>query len=142
VEISHVRNHVTRAITAAKQRTQRRREQSAEAERAFHTFLEQVATPVTRMVATALKAEGYGFTVFTPGGGLRLAADRGRDEYIEFALDTTAEPPQVIGNIRYTRGSRTLADERPIKSGTSPDAMTENDVLAFLLDALEPWLDR
>lgn len=142
VEISHVRNQLNRAVTAAKQRTQRRREQTAEAERAFQTFLAEVATPVTRQVATVLKAEGYGFTVFTPGGGLRLASDRGRDEYIEFALDSTPEPPQVVGHIRYTRGSRTLADERPIKPGTSPDAITDEDVLAFLLDALGPWLER
>lgn len=141
VEISTVRNHLTRAIEAARLRQQRRRELTAEAERGFQLFLEQVATPVTKMLATALKAEGHQFAAFTPGGGLRLASETRRDDYIEFALDTNAEPPQVIGRISQTRGSRTLSDERAVKAGTAPEAITDEDVLAFLLDALEPWLE-
>jgi len=142
VEISTVRNQLIRAIEAARHRTQRRRELTAEAERGYQIFLEQVATPVTKMMASALKAEGQHFTVMTPGGGLRLASDSRRDDYVEFALDTLAEPPQVVGRISYTRGSRTLSDERPLKAGTAPEAITEEDVLAFLLIALEPWLER
>jgi hypothetical protein len=142
VEISTVRNQLTRAIEAARHRNQRRRELTAEAERGFQLFLEQVATPVTKMLATALKAEGHQFTAFTPGGGLRLASDTRRDDYIDFALDTDAEPPQVVGRISRTRGSRTLSDERPVKPGTAPGAITEEDVLAFLLTAIEPWLER
>ncbi|MBI3047597.1 MAG: hypothetical protein HYY76_04735 [Acidobacteria bacterium] len=142
MEISHVRNRLKRAITAARERARRRREHTAEAEQAYAAFLEQVATPVTRQLANALKAEGYLFTVFTPGSGLRLASDRGRDDYIEFALDTTAEPPQVVGRISLTRGSRTLADERPVKPGAAPDTISEDDLLTFLLDALQPWLER
>ena len=142
VEISTVRNQLIRAIQAAKQRSQRRREAAAEAEKGFQLFLEQVATPVTRMVASALKAEGHGFTVASPGGGLRLASESRRDDYIEFALDTTTDPPQVIGRISHTRGSRTLSDERPVRQGTAPEAITEEDVLAFLLSALDPWLER
>jgi hypothetical protein len=142
VEISTVRNQLNRAIEAARLRNQRRRELTAEAERGFALFLEQVATPVTKMLASALKSEGHQFTAFTPSGGLRLAADNRRDDYIEFALDTAAEPPQVIGRISRTRGSRTLSDERPVKPGTAPEAITEEDVLAFLLSAIEPWLER
>ena len=93
-------------------------------------------------MANALKVESYPFTVFTPGGGLRLASDRGRDDYIEFDLDTAVDPPQVIGRISYTRGSRTLTDERPVKADESPETLSEEDVLAFLLSALEPWLER
>lgn len=142
MEISLVRNRLKRAIAAARERARRRREQTTEAERAYETFLHDVATPVTKLVATALKAEGYQFTVFTPGGGLRLADDRGRDDYIEFALDAASDEPQVIARISMTRGSRTLADERPIKPGASPRAVSEEDVLAFLLVALAPWLER
>jgi hypothetical protein len=142
VEISQVRNRLTRAMAAARERAGRRREQTAEVETAYAAFLEHVATPVTKQLANALKAEAYLFTVFTPGNGLRLAADRGRDDYIEFALDTASDPPQVVGRIRRTRGSRTLTDERPVKPGAAPGALTEEDVLTFLLDALEPWLER
>lgn len=142
MEVSLVRQRLIQSITAARERTQARRVQSAEAERAFETFLETVATPLVRQVANALNAEGYAFTVFTPGGGLRLASDRGRDDFVEIALDTTADRPQVIGRIRHSRGSRTLDEERPLKAGASPESLTEEDVLDFLVTALEPWLER
>ncbi len=142
MEISLVRNRVLHAITAAKERSQVRRQRTADAERAYLAFLRDVAAPVTRQVASALKAESYAFTVFTPGDGLRLAADRGRDDFIEFALDTVGDQPQVIGRISRTRGSRTIDEERPVKAGVSPEALTDEDVLDFLVRALEPWLER
>jgi len=126
----------------AKARAQQKRNDAAEAERAYAAFLEQVATPIIRMLANALKAEGYPFTVSTPSGGLRLASDRGRDDYIELALDASGDKPTVVGRVRHTRGSRTLEDERPIKSGAAPQDLTEADVLSFLVNALDPWLER
>lgn len=137
-----MRKHVLTAIAAARDRAQRRRALAAEAERTYAAFLQNVATPVTRQVAAALKAEGHAVTVFTPGGGLRLALDRTRDDYIELALDTALEPPQVMARISRTRGSRTLGEERPLKPGTPPDGLTEEDVLAFLLEAIAPWVER
>jgi hypothetical protein len=142
VEVSVVRRRLQAALAAARERTQQRRQRTAEAELAYATFLQDVATPVTRQVANALKTEGYNFTVFTPGDGLRLAADRGRDDFIEFVLDTTADRPQVIGRISHARGSRTIDEERPVKPGAAPDAITEDDVLDFLMTALGPWLER
>lgn len=142
VEVSLVRNRLNRAIEVARERAQKRRQRTAAAERAYETFLQDVATPVTRLVANSLKVENYAFTVFTPGGGLRLASDRGRYDYVEFALDELAEPPQVVGRISRTRGSRTLDEERPIKPGSPPEKLSEEDVLTFLLDALQPWLER
>ena len=142
VEVSLVRNRLKRAIDAARERGQQKRQQSAAAERAYEAFLKDVATPVTRQLANTLKAEGYPFTVFTPGGGLRLANDRGRDDYIEFAFDGEADPPQAVARVSYTRGSRTLSDERPVKPGAMPEVLSEEDVLTFLLSALEPWLTR
>lgn len=142
VEISLVRNRLQQAMTAARDHSKQRREHTAQAEQAYETFLTQVATPVTKLLANALKSEAYAFTVSTPRGGLRLASDHGRDDFIEFALNTAVEPAQVVGRISLTRGSRTLTDERPLKPGASPDAVSEDDVLAFLLDALAPWLER
>jgi hypothetical protein len=133
---------VQQAIGAARERSQRRRQRTAEAERAFEVFLNDVATPVMRQVANALKAEGYAFTVFTPGASLRLASDRGRDDFVELTLDTSGEGPEVIGRISQTRGSRTVDEERPVKAGAAPEAITEEEVLEFLLTALEPWLER
>lgn len=142
MEVSLVRNRLNRAIEAARERAQQRRQRTATAEQAYETFLQEVATPVTRLVANSLQSENYAFTAFTPSGGLRLASDRGRDDYVEFALDATADPPQVVGRISRSRGSRTLDEERPVKPGTPLDELSEEDVLTFLMDVLQPWLER
>lgn len=142
MEISVVRNRLNRAIEASRERAQRRRQRTATAESAFELFLQNVATPVTKLVANSLKVENYAFTVFTPGGGLRLASDRGRDDYVEFTLDLDSDPPQVVGRTSRTRGSRTLTDEKPVKPGAAVDQISEEDVLGFLLGALEPWFER
>jgi len=130
------------AITAARDRAQRRRERAADAQLTFETFLTEVATPVARQLANAMKPEGYAFTVFTPGAGLRLASDRGRDDFIELSLDTAGDTPEVVGRIRHQRGSRTIDEEMPVKRGASPREISEDDVLEFFLGALEPWLER
>jgi hypothetical protein len=130
------------AIDAARERAQTRRERGAAAEKAYATFLTDIAIPLARQMANALKVEGYAFTVFTPGHGLRLASDRNRDDYIELVLDTDSDTPQVLARISYTRGSRTLDDERPIKAGVGPGSLTEDDVLEFFVTALDPWLAR
>jgi hypothetical protein len=142
VEVSLVRRRLGAAIEAARSRAQQRRALAAETEIAWGPFLEHVATPLVRQVANALKAEGYAFTVFTPAHGLRLASDRGRDDFIEIGLDTNTDPPEVVARVSRTRGSRILVDERPVKPGTPPDGITEEDLLAFLTVALEPWLER
>jgi hypothetical protein len=126
----------------ARDRAKTRRHLTAEAERDYETFLEQTAVPVTRMVANALKAEGLSFTVFTPSGGLRLASDRERDDYVELGLDLSSDRPQAVARISRLRGSRTLAEERPLRPGAGPAELSQEDVLAFLVDALEPWLER
>jgi hypothetical protein len=130
------------AIAAARERAQRRRQQAAEAESAYDRLLTQVATPLARQIANTLQAEGYAFTVSTPGRGLRLALDRGRDDFIELALETDGDAPTVIGRIRRTRGSRTLEEERPVQPGVLPDQLSEQDLLDFFASALEPWLER
>ena len=142
MEISQVRKRLKSAIDQSKERAQHRRQRNSDAEKAYALFLETVATPLTRQLANALKSEGYLFTVFTPGGGLRLALDRGRDDYVEFALDTAGDRPQVIARTSHTRGSRTFEDERPIKSNASPDAISEEEFLDVLIGAIEPWLER
>jgi hypothetical protein len=129
-------------MTTARDRAQRRRQLAADAETAYDSFLSNVATPLVKQIANALQAEGYAFTLSTPGRGLRLALDRGRDDFIELALETDADEPTVIGRIRRTRGSRTIEEERPVKRGASPDQVSEQDLLDFFATALEPWLER
>jgi hypothetical protein len=142
VEVSHVRRRLQAAMTTARERAQRRRQLAADAETAYDSFLSNVATPLVRQIANALQAEGYAFTLSTPGRGLRLALDRGRDDFIELALETDADEPTVIGRMRRTRGSRTIEEERPVKPGASPDQVSDQDLLDFFATALEPWLER
>ena len=63
-------------MTTARDRAQRRRQLAADAETAYDSFLSNVATPLVKQIANALNAEGYAFTLSTPGRGLRLALDR------------------------------------------------------------------
>ena len=140
MEVSEVRKRVLVAMATARARAQERREQAAAAEQAYAVFLEHVATPLFRNLAMALKAEGYAFTVFTPGDSVRLASDKGREDFVELTLDTSSATPQVIGRISQTRGSRRLDDERPIRPGAGPEAITDDDLLGFMITALEPWL--
>ena len=142
MEVSHVRRRLQAAIAAARERAQQRRQQTADAEGTYDRFLSQVAVPLARQIANALQAEGYSFTVSTPGRGLRLALDRGRDDFIELALDTDGDTPTVIGRIRRTRGSRTIEEERPVKRDALPDHVSEQDLLGFFENALQPWLER
>lgn len=141
MEVSHVRNQLRQAIEAARQRAQVRRERGAQAERAFDTFL-AMATPVLRHLAHALRAEGHAFTVFTPESALRLASERSRVDFIELTLDRAGDPPGVSGRISYSRGSRTIDEERPVAPGAPPDTISEDDLLKFMLDALAPWLEK
>ena len=142
MEVSQVRRRLKSAIDAARSQAQQRRERTAEAERAYEVFLNDVATPVARQLANALKVEGYAFTVFTPGSGLRLASDKSRDDFVDFTLETSGDRPHVIARISRQRGSRTLDEERALKDGAPPESLTEDDVLDFLIDALAPWLER
>jgi hypothetical protein len=142
LEVSQVNKRVQAAIERAKARAQARRAAAVSAEKAYAAFLETVATPVARQVANALKVAGINFTVGTPGGGLRLAAERGRDDYIELGLDTSGDQPQAVGRVSVTRGSRTIDQIVPVKAGAAIEDLTDEDVLEFLVTALEPWLER
>ena len=129
-------------MTTARERAKQRRQKADEAEQAYESFLNHRAAPLARQVVNALRAEGYAFTVSTPGRGLRVSLDQGRDDYIELGLNTETDQPYVIGRIRRTRGSRTIDEERPVKPGIRPDDISEDDLLEFFARELEPWLER
>ena len=141
MEISVVRRRLQAAMATARERARRHRESVDEAEREYGVFLDRVAVPLARQVANALRAEGLFFTVSTPARGLRLSSDHARDDFVELALQTESQPPQVVGRIRRSRGSRIVDEERPIKAGVPPQDLTEDAVLEFFAQALEPWLE-
>jgi hypothetical protein len=141
LEVAHVRNRLRNAIDSAKQRSQARRQQLEEASQAYTAFL-KMADPILRQLTSALRAEGVAFTLFTPEQSLRLASDRSRVDYVELTLASDTDPPQVMLRTSYARGSRTNEEERPLKAGATPDEISEEELLATLLDALTPWLER
>src|SRR5262249_11298764 len=72
MEISDVRRLVLDTLERAKGGAAERRARTDAAERAYTQFLENTAVPLVRQLANVLKAHAYQFTVFTPGGSVRL----------------------------------------------------------------------
>lgn len=139
MEISVVRKRLTETIERAKKQAAERRGRGDQASRDFELFLQKVAVPLFRQVANALKADGYAFAVFTPSGSVRLMSERSASDYIELTLDTSDNPPRVMGQISRARGSRILDAQRAIGP---PDTLTEEQVLEFLLKELEAFVER
>lgn len=139
MEISTVRRRLTETIERAKKQAAEHRDRSDRASRDFDVFLQKIGVPLLRQVANALKAEGYAFTVFTPSGSVRLMSDRSSSDYIELTLDTSENPPSVMGRVSRTRGQRVLDAEHAV--GT-PETLTEDQLLEFLLKELEAFVER
>ena len=117
------------------------RTRNDEAARAFETFLDDPPCRCSNRSRNVLKIEGYSFTVFTPSGSVRLMSDRSADDYIEVSLDTSGATPRVIGHISRSRGRRVVDAERVIGDG-EPESLTEEELLAFMLKELEPFVER
>ena len=98
--------------------------------------------PLFRQIGNVLRAEGYSFTVSTPGGGVRLASDRSGGDYVELRLDTEGASPQVLIHSSRGRGRRVIDSETPIGAGTSIGNLAEEDVLVSVLSELEPFVER
>ena len=141
MEISDVRRHVTETVERAKRSAGERRARADAAGREYATFLDALAVPLVRQVANVLKVQGYLFGVFTPSGSVRLASEKSADDYIEIALDTSGDQPVVLGHSRRARGGHVVEHERPI-GGPAIGSITEEQVLSFVLEALEPLVER
>lgn len=139
-DVALVRKRVRAAIDAARRDQAEHRTRVADATRLYEEFLESRATPAFRAVANVLKAEGLGFEVMTPSGGVRLASERHRDDAIAIELDTSLDPPQPLVTVTRARGGRNLRTERAVKAGTPLAQITEDDVLNMLIEELRPWL--
>ena len=139
MEISDIKRRVVETIERARRQSAERRTRHDEAAREYETFLAQTAIPVFKQILNVLRAEGFLFTVFTPGGSVRLMSDRSTEDYIELVLDTSGDEPVVSGHTGRSRGRRVVESERPIGP---PATLTENDVLSFVLQALAPLVER
>jgi hypothetical protein len=140
MEISEIRKRVLQAIDQSRRVAAERRVRSDAATAAFERFLAELATPMFKQFAAVLKAEGYQFQVFTPAGGLRLASERSPEDFVELRLDVSGQSPVVLGYVNRGRGSRIVSSERPIGVGVAE--LTEHDVLEFLIQEIQPFVER
>ena len=139
MEIADVKQQVVVAMARAKRRAAERRVRVDSATSTYEVFLERTAVPVIRQLSAVLRAEGHVFDVATPSGSVRLTSDRAGDDYIELSLDTTGDVPMIVGRTSRRRGQRVLQSESTV--GESAE-VTEQDVLGFLLNELEPFIER
>lgn len=141
MEIAIVRQRVHETMERAKRRASERRTRNDEATRSFAGLLDRSIVPLFRQIANVLKVDGYAFTVFTPASSVRLMSDRNAEDFIEIALDTSGDEPKVTGHTSRSRGRRVVDAERIVAAG-DPETLTEDDVLAFVLKELEPFVER
>lgn len=140
IDAGLLRKRVRSEIEAARRASATRRERTSAATREFEQMLEERAVPAFRAMANVLRAEGIPFELTTPSGGVRLVADKNRDDVVELELDASIDPPQPLLSTVQSRGSRTLRTERFLKEGSPISEITEDDILNALLEQLKPWL--
>jgi len=138
-EISLIRKRLRTEIEAARTSAAERRLRTVAAERAYDFFLMGIAVPVFRQIANALRSENLQFEVQTPSNGVRLVSDRHRDG-IEIGLDASVDPPQPTIVSTYTKGSRVVRHERPLKDKATIESITEDDVIDRVMEEIRPWL--
>jgi hypothetical protein len=141
MEISDVRKKVRDTIDRARHHAAERRQRNDTATRAFARFLDDVAVPLFKQIANVLKIEGYPFTVFTPSGAVRLMSDRSADDYLEITLDTSSDAPRISCRVSRSRGRRIVDAERVVGHG-DPASLGEEELLAFVLKELEPFVEK
>jgi hypothetical protein len=140
IEIAELRRRIRVAIELSKKNSAARRARSDAAARDYETFLAQVAVPAVQQFASALTGEGHLFQVATPAGSVRLTSGSSAGDYIELVLDTTQDPPEVVGRVNRGRGRRMLTSERPLRERTAIADLTDEDVVTFLLQEVTPFL--
>lgn len=136
-----VRALLRRVKRPADDRRENRRVQTDQATREYEVFLERIAVPLFKQVANVLRAESHPFEVFTPAGSVRLMSPRGNDNYIEVALDTKGVAPKLLGRVSRSRGGDVTQTELVLNATTDIDALTEMDLLGFVLAELEPFVE-
>jgi hypothetical protein len=142
MDTPEVRRRVRAAIEQARRDAAARRERSTVAARDYEEFLATRAIPAFSTLAAALVAEGHRFKVFTPAGSVRLASERSPDDFIELLLDSSEDPPVVLGRTSLSRGRRSVTRERPIRDRAAVADLTDEDVVSFVITELTPFVER
>jgi hypothetical protein len=142
MEVSDVRRQLRAAIDEARRRSAEHRASAEEASRAWSELLERTAVPLFHTLASALAAEGHRFKVLTPGDSVRLSLERSAEEFIELALDTAREKPAVMIRSTRGRGRRIVSNERVAREGAAIAQLTQEEVVALVLEELVPFIER
>jgi hypothetical protein len=142
MEVSEVRRRLRGAMEEAKRRGAERRTRVDEAARAYERILTDVAVPLFHTLAQALVSEGRPFKVHTPGQAVRLVPDRAPEEHVEVALDSERDIPAVVARTVRGRGRRMLSTERTVGEGKPLGEITDEDLIAVVLDELVPFIER
>ena len=142
MEVSEIRRRVRAAIESARRHAQERRIRTDRAQLDYQDFLRDRAVPVFQTVASALVAEGHRFKVFTPADSVRLVSESAGTDFIELALDTTTDPPTVLGRTSRGRGSRLTTSERPIREAGTIAELSDEDVVDFLMNEIVGFVER
>jgi hypothetical protein len=139
-DTSEVRRRLRSAIDQARSNAAARRERADTAARDYERFLASVAVPIVQQFANVLSGEGHHFQVATPVDSVRLVSATSNEDYIEIALDTMPDPPEVVGRTSRGRGRRMIASERAVREHTAIAELNEEHVLAFLLSEIVPFV--
>jgi hypothetical protein len=142
MEVADLRRRLRTAIDDARRRSVERRARVDEARQAWERLLPEMAVPTFHTMAGALTAEGHRFKVFTPGEAVRLSLERSAEEFVELSLDTERDEPALLLRSTRGRGRRIVSNERIVREGAQIGALTQEDLVAALLDELLPFIER
>ena len=137
--MSIVRQRVHETVERAKRRAAERRVRTDAAGVAFGKLLERTAVPLFRQIVNVLRADSYMFTVFTPSGSVRLTSDRRAEDFVELLLDTSGDDPHLVLHSSRSWGGGVIESEKAIGD---PDTLTEDELLAAVLQELERFVER
>ena len=140
IETSELRRRLRSAIEQSRSNAAARRERSDAAARDYEKFLATIAVPVVQQFANVLSGEGHQFHVGTPAESVRLTSAASAEDYVEILLDTSEDPPEVVGRTSRGRGRRMVTSERPVRERTAIAELNEEDVMAFLLTEIVPFV--
>lgn len=142
MEISDIRRRFRTALEQSRKASAERRARNDAAQVAYGAFLRDIGIPVFRMFANVAKAEGQPFTIFTPAGSVRLVSERAADDFVELFVDAAVDPPQVMARVNRRRGGDLLTTERAVRPGAPINGLTDEDVLAMLLEEFGTLVER
>lgn len=143
METGELRKLIKRELDKARDDEQARRKAADAARANYHAALANVIGPLLTQAANILRAEGVGCQASTPADSARLVADRSPENYIEFVLDVSVQPPRVLGRLNLAqRAAGPVLDEAHLGGDLTATALTDADVLAFLLPAVRRFASR